>query len=341
MATNPKNVSRADQVRARRKIEPIQRKPIPRSENRVSRDASNASRVISRHSTYRPGSSNTYSTRKRKPVYLSTSTPGSEIRLPSLPQFSFSWRALSGLLVGVALVLIYMMLNSNTFTVNTVNLSGGVRVPSEEIKSVLNVTGESIIFVRPSQVEEQILATFPDIKNAHVSVVMPDSLKVVVEERIPAILWVENGEELFWIDQDGFTFTVRGEANLPIRVYANATPPQNLGYVESTLVALEEVAEPLEASGEKISPIDPNFVLAIQKLNSIKPADVPMIYDTKNGLGWADPHGWQVFFGTKTDDIDLKLTEYNHIVQAILDRNLQPVLISMEFLHAPFYRLEH
>lgn len=134
MATNPKNVSRADQVRARRKIEPIQRKPIPRSENRVSRDASNASRVISRHSTYRPGSSNTYSTRKRKPVYLSTSTPGSEIRLPSLPQFSFSWRALSGLLVGVALVLIYMMLNSNTFTVNTVNLSGGVRVPSEEIK---------------------------------------------------------------------------------------------------------------------------------------------------------------------------------------------------------------
>lgn len=66
-----------------------------------------------------------------------------------------------------------------------------------------------------------------------------------------------------------------------------------------------------------------------------------MIYDTKNGLGWADPHGWQVFFGTKTDDIDLKLTEYNHIVQAILDRNLQPVLISMEFLHAPFYRLEH
>lgn len=39
MANNPKNVSRADQVRARRKIEPIQRKPIPRSENRVSRDA--------------------------------------------------------------------------------------------------------------------------------------------------------------------------------------------------------------------------------------------------------------------------------------------------------------
>lgn len=339
MANNPKNTSRADQVRARRKIEPVQRKPIPRSENRSSRDASNASKVISRHSTYRPGSS--YSTRKRKPVYLSTNTPGSEIRLPSLPQLSFSWRAVSGILAAVMLVLVIMMLNSRTFTVNTINLTGGIRVPAEEVKSILNVSGKSIVFVQPAQVEEQILATFPDIKSAHVSIAMPDSLNVVIEERIPAILWFENENELFWIDQDGYTFTVRGEANLPIRVYANTTPPQNLGFVESTLTLIEESDLNTDQPTESISPIDPNFVLAVQKLNTIKPADVPMIYNEKNGLGWTDPHGWQVFFGIKTEDIDMKLVEYNHIVEAILERNLQPVLISMEFLHAPFYRLEH
>jgi len=38
--------------------------------------------------------------------------------------------------------------------------------------------------------------------------------------------------------------------------------------------------------------------------------------------------------------VDLKLVEYEYIIQAILDRNLQPSLISLEFLHAPYYRLE-
>lgn len=340
MNNNPRNVSRADEVRARRKIEKVQRKPIPRPVDRTSRDAYNASRVVSRHNTYHSTGSYTTSNRQRRQVYLPTGTPGSELRLPTLPRLSFSWRWLS---VAVALgmvVLLYMMLNSSTFEVSTINLSGGIRVPSEEVLAVLNVSGGSIIRVKPAQVEEQILATFPDIKSAQVEVSLPDTLNVVIEERIPAILWLENDQELFWIDQDGYTFSVRGEANLPIRVYANTTPPYALGYVDPKSVVTEEVIEEEEEPVKLIPPIDPTFVQAVQKLNAIKPADTPMLYDVKNGLGWTDPHGWQVYFGTRTNDFDMKLLEYSHIVDAILDKNLQPVLISMEFLHAPFYRLE-
>lgn len=340
MSSNPKNMSRADQVRARRKIEKVQRKPIPRSENRGAREMSNASRVVSRHNTYRSSSAHVTSTTQRRQVYLPTGTPGSEVRLPTLPRISFSWRWLSAILMVAAVVVLYMMLNADTFRVNTVNLTGGIRVPSEEVKAMLNVTGESIIHVNPSQVEKQILATFPDIKSALVEVALPDSLNVVIEERIPAILWIENEQELFWIDQDGFTFSVRGEANLPIRVYANSTPPFALGYVEPIAVLPGEEPEEDELP-ERVPAIDPNFVSTVQKLNTIKPAETIMLYDSANGLGWTDPHGWQVYFGTQTEDIDMKLVEYSYIVEAILDRNLQPVLISMEFLHAPYYRLEH
>jgi hypothetical protein len=199
---NPRNVSRADEVRARRKIEKVQRKPIPRPVDRTSRDAYNASRVVSRHNTYHSTGSYTTSNRQRRQVYLPTGTPGSELRLPTLPRLSFSWRWLSvpGSRDGR---LTYMMLNSSTFEVSTINLSGGIRVPSEEVLAVLNVSGGSIIRVKPAQVEEQILATFPDIKSAQVEVSLPDTLNVVIEERIPAILWLENDQELFWIDQDG------------------------------------------------------------------------------------------------------------------------------------------
>ena len=340
MNNNPRNVSRADEVRARRKIEKVQRKPIPRPVDRTSRDAYNASRVVSRHNTYHSTGSYTTSNRQRRQVYLPTGTPGSELRLPTLPRLSFSWRWLSVALALGMVVLLYMMLNSSKFEVSTINLSGGIRVPSEEVLAVLNVSGGSIIRVKPAQVEEQILATFPDIKSAQVEVSLPDTLNVVIEERIPAILWLENNQELFWIDQDGYTFSVRGEANLPIRVYANTTPPYALGYVDPKSVVTEEVIEEEEEPVKLIPPIDPTFVQAVQKLNAIKPADTPMLYDEKNGLGWTDPHGWQVYFGDDDENIDMKLLEYAKIVETILDRNLQPVLISMEFLHAPYYRLE-
>lgn len=340
MANNPNDLSLADQVRARRKIAPVQRKPIPRVQERTSREAQSASRVISRHGSYRSAGAYTTSGRSRKPVYLSTGTPGSEVRLPALPQMTLSWRLLSGLLAVGMIVLLYMMRNGDTFRINTVNLSGGIRVPSDEIKANLNVTGDSIIFVQPKQVEEQIVAQFPDIKNARVSVSMPDSLNVVVEERIPAVLWYQDDQELYWIDQDGFTFTVRGEANLPIRVFSDTTPPASLGYIDPNSLMTKEELEKIEFD-PSIPPVDPSFILALQKLNTIKPADTPMLFTRENGIGWADPNGWQVFFGNNTEDIDLKLIEYSHIVKTILDRNLQPILISMEFLHAPFYRLEH
>lgn len=340
MAKIPNNLSRADQVRARRKIEKVQRKPIPRTVERTSREARNASRVISRHNTYSSSRAYTASNRQRRQIYLPTGTPGSEVRLPSLPRISFSWRWLSAVLSLAAVVLLYMMLNSSTFLIDIVNLTGGIRVPSEEIKAVLNVTGESIIHVEPAQVENQILSTFPDIKRAQVTVDLPDSLNVVIEERIPAILWLENEQELFWIDQDGFTFTVRGEANLPIRVYANTAPPFALGYVDRKSIESQDIKDG-EDTSKVLPPIDPEFILAIQKLNSIKPTDTAMLYEQEKGLGWTDPHGWQVFFGANTNSIDMKLIEYDHIVSAILERNLQPVLISMEFLHAPYYRLEH
>jgi len=329
-------MSRADQIRARRKIEPVQRKPIPRAEDRTSRNASNASRVASRHNTNR-SASYTDSNRQRKQVYLPTGTPGSELRLPTLPKFGWSWRFLSLALAIGMVVLLYMMLNSAMFEVSTVNLSGGIRVPSEEVKSILNVSGESIIHVKPAEVEEQILATFPDIKAAHVSVAMPNTLDVVMQERIPAILWMDGEDPLFWIDQDGYAFTVRGEANLPIRVYANTTPPYALGYLDAQTESDDDTAK----ADLSLKPaIDPDFVLTVQRLNSIKPPESPLLYDEHNGLGWTDPHGWQVYFGIKNEDIDMKLMEYENIVNAILDKNLQPVLISMEFLHAPFYRLE-
>ena len=337
MASGSNRTTRADEVRARRKIEPVRRKPIPANPSvRVSRDAQNASRVVSRRSYTSTQYTRSAATRNRSRVYMPTGTPGSEVRLPALPQFRFSWRLLSGLIAVGMIVLLFMMGTSTAFAVDQVNLSGGIRIPAEEIAQKLDLQGEPIISVVPNEVENQILEAFPDIKAAEVNVNMPAGIDILIEERIPALLWLKNEDVVYWIDQDGFAFTVRGEATLPIRVYANSEPPHPLGWVAPELKLEDDETEIEEA----LPLVDPAFVTTVQKLNSIKPAESPMLYDEMNGLGWMDPHGWQVYFGDDDENIDLKLIEYTKIVETILDRNLQPVLISMEFLHAPYYRLE-
>jgi len=337
MASGSKRTTRADEVRARRKIEPAKRKPIPSNPSvRVSRDAQNASRIVSRRSYTSTQYNRSAATRNRSRVYMPTGTPGSEVRLPALPQLHLSWRLLSGLIAVGMLVLLFMMGTSTVFAVDQVNLSGGIRVPAEEISQKIDLQGESIISVIPSDVENQILEAFPDIKSAEVKVKMPAGIEIVIQERIPALLWLKDEEIVYWIDQDGYSFTVRGEATLPIRVYANSEPPHPLGWVEPALQLGVSAAE-----NDKILPlVDPAFVNTVQKLNGIKPAESPMLYDKEKGLGWLDPHGWQVYFGDDDENIDMKLLEYAKIVETILDRNLQPILISMEFLHAPYYRLE-
>ena len=338
MASGSNRTTRADEVRARRKIEPVRRKPIPSNPSpRVSRDVQNASKVVTRRSYTSTQYNRTAATRNRSRVYMPTGTPGSEVRLPALPQFHLSWRLLSGLIAVGMIVLLFLMGTSTAFAVDQVNLSGGIRVPAEEISQKLDLQGESIIKIIPAEIENQILEAFPDIKSVEVSISMPSEIGIVIQERIPAILWLKDEEITYWIDQDGFAFTVRGEATLPIRVYANTEPPHPLGWVSPELQLDETATEPTET----LPFVDPAFVSTVQKLNSIKPAESPMLYDKESGLGWLDPHGWQVYFGDDDENIDMKLLEYSRIVEVILDRNLQPVLISMEFLHAPYYRLEH
>lgn len=338
MAGGSNKTTRADEVRARRKIEPAKRKPIPSSPSvRASRDAQNASRVVSRRSYSNVQYSRGAATRSRSRVYMPTSTPGSEVRLPSLPQLRMSWRMLSGLIAVGMIVLLYLMSASDGFAISQVSVTGGIRVPAEEISQKLKLHDESIISVIPSEVESRILKEFSDIKSANVAVKMPSGLEIVVQERIPALLWLINDEATYWIDQDGYTFAVRGEATLPIHVYAQGEPPHPIGWVSPETQTADTEEEPKK----ELPFVDPAFVSSVQKLNAIKPAESQMLYSPKNGLGWVDPHGWQVFFGDNDKDIDMKLLEYTKIVEAILDRNLQPVLISMEFLHAPYYRLEH
>ena len=336
MASRNEKLSRADQVRARRKIEPAHRKPIPQTPRSTKREAESASRVISRH-TY-PGMARTAESkaRQQRRIYLPTNIPGSEIRLPAMPEVKLGWRLLSAFLVILIGIGIYMLNFSDRFEISTLNLSGAQRIPAEEILDKLELSGKPIISVIPSEIEAQILAEFPDIKSAAVSVELPANLTINIQERIPAITWYIDNEATTWVDDEGFAFPIRGEATIPLKVMASGDPPRPLGYVDPASESVEKAETPIPQTPS----VDPQFVASVLKLRSYIPAGTALLYDPENGFGWTDAQGWQVYLGTDVSQIDVKLAEYQNIVTALLERNLQPVLISVEYIHAPYYRLE-
>ena len=109
-----------------------------------------------------------------------------------------------------------------------------------------------------------------------------------------------------------------------------------MGYVDPASETAEETETPILPTPS----VDPQFVASVLKLRTYIPAGAALLYDPENGLGWTDAQGWQVYLGTDVSQIDVKLVEYQKIVTALLEQNLQPVLISVEYIHAPYYRLE-
>jgi len=81
-------------------------------------------------------------------------------------------------------------------------------------------------------------------------------------------------------------------------------------------------------------------VKGILTLNTYLPEGSNLQYDPEFGLGWQDPAGWRVYFGKDISNIEIKLAEYQAILAALKEKNLSPSMISVEFLYAPFYRLE-
>ena len=238
-----------------------------------------------------------------------------------LPQLGPRWIS-AGLTLLLGLVL-FSMGTANTFTVSGVELTGNQRLNAADVSSALGLLGQPIFKAIPSQVESNLRTAFPDLSSVSVQVGFPNRIYVNVVERTPLLVWSQGGN-ITWIDSNGVSFTPRGSVPGLIPVAATGNPPKLL-------------ADP-KLSVHDQPYIDPAMVQAIVALHPQVPAGSPMVYDPTYGMGWQDPHGWSVYFGQTTQDIAVKEKVYQSIVDTITKQGIQPTLISVEYLDAPFYK---
>ncbi len=321
MASGEGMFRRSESVRARRTQRRVEKPAVKRAEYSRSREVP---RMVSRNAAMeqqmRQGGSRVAARRRRT---LQLASEGAELRLPALPSVHIGWRMVSAGLVLVMSLLLYMIWSSTGFLVSRVELAGVQRLDAQDVNSVLGVAGASVFEMVPAQIEEQLLANFPEIASLDVKVGFPARVIVEAVERSPVIQW-EQADISVWLDENGIAFVPQGEAAGLVTVQALEAPPA----LEGEHFARHQL-------------IRPEMIEAIAQLSLHVPEGATLIYDAELGFGWNDPAGWQAFFGQDGKNMAQRIAVYQSLLAELDGRRLVPTLISVAQLHAPYYRLDY
>jgi hypothetical protein len=251
---------------------------------------------------------------------------GFELRMPaiSLPSVEVKSRLFSMFLCILLGAGLYLIMTLPDFRVSQAQIMGNQRLSADEINAVLSTSGQPIFTLMPSDLETRLRLNYPELKSAHVILGLPNSVMVNIVEREPVILWQQGGG-ITWIDKNGVAFRPRGTAANLIPVAALAAPPAGSPAVNDPLSPLPYLSA--------------DMVKAIETLAPSVPAGTSIVYDPKDGLGWADARGWRVTFGYDAKEMAVKLKVYQSLIDSLTQQGITPVFISVEFANAPYYRM--
>ncbi len=252
---------------------------------------------------------------------------GTAIRAPaiSLPQFDFSNpRWISGIITIALAVVLLLMWNSASFTIMQAEVVGNQRIEASVIGAGMGIVGDPVFKAVPAQIEDNLRTAYTELSAVDVKVKLPNRVIVTVEERIPVLVWFE-GDNFTWIDADGVRFTPRGDVAGLVQVFALDAPQEDLNNPD-----LPDYEQRF---------ISPEMVTTIATLALLAPEGMPLIYDPVYGVGWQDnANNWTVYFGQNTQDVNMKIAIYQVLVDELIKQGIQPTLISVAYLDAPFYK---
>jgi cell division protein FtsQ len=280
---------------------------------------------------------------RRKVIYKVASN-GVETRFPSIPIIHFNWQWVSGGLAVIFLILALLLTNMSTFEVNTVDIEGIQRLTSTDVYAVIKNTTGSIFTLDRAKTIAAVASAFPELTDIRLRINLPSGIKLTVRERQPILAWA-SGDQIIWVDSEGVVMPPRGDAGSLLTVQTSgilpfskplADPKGPLDYARMVLDLKSTTSTPEDT----VNTIDPTVLKAAINMSAQMPEGATLVYDSISGLGWQDPRGWKVYFGTTLENIQFKQMEYQAIVDRLGQMGISPSTISVEHVDAPYYRTE-
>ncbi len=273
---------------------------------------------------------------------------GAEMSLPSLPRLVLSWRLISILLLGGLGFVLYHFWESPAYRVGAPEISGLRRININQVNTELGLIGKPVFMLDGQTIRSDLLTAFPEFSAADVEIELPGTVWITVTERVPVLAWVRGGES-YLVDAQGITFPARGaglSGSYP-SVEAAGDPPvillpdeEDPSLRDATISKITGVLLPQLSPQDQVKPLlSPEMVQAILLVYEQAPAGSKIIYDPVHGLGWTDRRGWTVYMGGE-EDTAMKIQVYRAIFEQLKAEDVRPTIISVEYVHAPYYRLE-
>ncbi len=295
--------SRADQVRQRRQQDQKRRYQA------VTREATAMRPLVSRPRRWDGQGASARPRRKTRGFNIALGDHLLPLSTAALAPIVGSWRMLSLTLLILLVGMLARLLTDRSMYVTAINLGGAALVPAEEIFAGSGIAGSHIFWVDPAEAQRQV-AEIPGIATAKVAVAWPAKVTVVVVEREPKLSLVE-GEKKWWVDAAGQKFASRGD--------------------------LPGILPVLSESGSTLSALPPEAVQGALQLKQLRTNIEKLYYDPQHGLSYQDGRGWRGYFGVGAD-MPQKLAVYERLIDDLVKQGINPQVISVESLRAPYYK---
>ena len=292
-------------------------------------------------------------TKNRRRYDVAVGTTGAEISFPAAEVPKIGWRVLSFILLAVLGFAFYWLWTSPqyTVTVDRVVVDEITRIDKETLLDQAGILNQPVFLVDSEHLSENLPAQVPALESVDVTVGLDGVVNFEAVERVPVIAWFqEDKSQASWVDMNGLIFPAIGSSQGLVYINANADPPapvekivqDELGLLEQPAIELP-IPEDDQPQAEIELPerlLEPSLVDGILELAKEMPAGVELIYDGEHGFGWQDPEfGWMIYFGKELDQAGLRVKIYDEIVEMFNQKERKPVLISVEYMHAPYYRM--
>ena len=191
----------------------------------------------------------------------------------------------------------YLLFLSSPFQIQKIKISGNEKVPTEDIRSLIEKVAEkkilvfqtkSIFLTTTNQIQKIIFENFPQITKVEFEKQLPQTLVIKIEERKPIAIFSQN-ENYFFIDKEGIIFEKKPET-------VDLKPQQLL--IKNLLLGVELKLGDRAVEKELLSQI---LEVKSQIENELEIPINEVLIVSEDRLNFKTPEGWEFYFNPQKD----------------------------------------
>ncbi len=117
-----------------------------------------------------------------------------------------SFILLSLLILGPLSFLAWLVFFTSTFNVQAITIVDAREHTSEQVRELSQILiGKNILFAQTPVLEQKILSSVPQLRDVHIVRKLPGTIKIIAQEKNPALLLLNNGTYYF-VDDRGIAY---------------------------------------------------------------------------------------------------------------------------------------